>query len=153
MLKSFVIGWWMSLAVIAAFAQSPGMLSGEVSASDRRAVRAVVEGQLKALAGDNAERAFSYATPAIRRQFHDAAEFVEMVRRSYPMVVRPASTSFMSPHAGRGAILQGVQFRDQEGNRWRALYELERQPDKSWRINGCAVAPDDDEDDSSLSTT
>ena len=56
-------------------------------------------------------------------------------------------TSFMRPEASEGAtttITQAVQFRDREGNFWRAVYELELQPDKSWRINGCAVAPDDD---------
>jgi hypothetical protein len=119
----------------------------QVSASDARAVRAVVEAQLKALAAEESAQAFSYASPAIKSQFHDAATFAEMVRRAYPMLIRPASISFMRPEAGKGAtttITQAVQFRDREGNFWRAVYELERQPDKSWRINGCAVAPDDD---------
>jgi len=119
----------------------------QVSASDARAVRAVVEAQLKALAAEESAQAFSYASPAIKSQFHDAATFAEMVRRSYPMLIRPASISFMRPEASEVAtttIIQAVQFRDREGNFWRAVYELELQPDMSWRINGCAVAPDDD---------
>jgi len=116
----------------------------ELSVSEVRAVRAVVEAQLKALADDMPVQAFSYASPAIKSQFHDAATFADMVRRSYPMLIRPASISFFRPEASDGTIIQAVQFRDREGNFWRAVYELQLQPDMSWRINGCMVAPDDD---------
>lgn len=116
----------------------------ELSASDVRAVRAVVEAQLKALADDKPAQAFFYASPAIRSQFNDAATFSEMVRRSYPMLIRPASISFFRPEANEGTIIQAVQFRDRDGNFWRAVYEMQLQPDMSWRINGCMVVPDDD---------
>lgn len=143
MLKSLACSLFLTIASFASMADG-GTPSDEVSASDVRAVRAVVEAQLKALADDKPARAFSYASPAIKSQFSDAAKFSEMVHRSYPMLIRPASISFMRPEANEGAIMQAVQFRDREGNFWRAVYELQRQPDKTWRINGCAVAPDDD---------
>jgi hypothetical protein len=145
-IKSLVCSLLLTLASSAAMADGSA-LADQVSASDARAVRAVVEAQLRALAAEEAAQAFSYASPAIKSQFHDAATFAEMVRRAYPMLIRPASISFMRPEASGGAtttITQAVQFRDREGNFWRAVYELELQPDKSWRINGCAVAPDDD---------
>jgi len=144
--KSLVCALLLTLASSAAMADGNSR-ADQVSASDARAVRAVVEAQLKALAAEESVQAFSYASPAIKSQFHDAATFAEMVRRSYPMLIRPASISFMRPEASERAtttITQAVQFRDREGNFWRAVYELELQPDKSWRINGCAVAPDDD---------
>ena len=115
-----------------------------VSPKDAHAIRVVVEAQLKALASENSAEAFAYATPEIRRQFGDAARFSAMVRSNYPMLIRPASVSFMRPEAGNGIVIQAVQFRDREGNFWRAVYELHRQSDKHWRINGCAVGPDDD---------
>ena len=145
-IKSLVCALLLTLASSAAMADGNSR-ADQVSASDARAVRAVVEAQLKALAAEESAQAFSYASPAIKSQFHDAATFAEMVRRSYPMLIRPASISFMRPEASEVAtttIIQAVQFRDREGNFWRAVYELELQPDKSWRINGCAVAPDDD---------
>ena len=145
-IKSLVCALLLTLASSAAMADGNSR-ADQVSASDARAVRAVVEAQLKALAAEESAAAFSYASPAIKSQFHDAATFAEMVRRSYPMLIRPASISFMRPEASERAkttITQAVQFRDREGNFWRAVYELELQPDKSWRINGCAVAPDDD---------
>jgi Domain of unknown function (DUF4864) len=137
MLKSLICGCFIAVASLAC-------LADEVSAADRRAVRAVVEAQLKALAADDSAQAFAHASPAIQKQFRDAATFMTMVRSAYPMVIRPAATSFFMPEAGEGVILQRTQFRDRDGKLWRALYELQRQPDKSWRINGCIVAPDDD---------
>jgi hypothetical protein len=143
MLRSFVCLLLLAMAPFASLAEG-GPASEELSASDRRAIRSVVEAQLKALAADNPEQAFSYASPSIRSRFHDAAVFMDMVRRSYPMLIRPVSTSFFLPEGSADVVSQSVQFRDREGNLWRAIYELQRQPDKSWRISGCAVVPDDE---------
>ena len=63
--------------------------------ADARQVRAIVEAQLDAFARDDAVRAFSYAAPSIRSMFGDAERFMEMVRRSYPLVYRPASVAFL----------------------------------------------------------
>ena len=115
-----------------------------VSAADSRAVRAVVEAQLKALSADRAEHAFSYAAPAIRQQFGDAKVFMAMVRQSYAMLISPRSVSYFRPEGVGGVITQGVQFRDADERLWRAVYELQRQSDKRWRISGCAVAPADE---------
>ena len=115
-----------------------------VSTADSRAVRAVVEAQLKALSADRAEQAFSYAAPAIRQQFGDAKVFMAMVRQSYAMLINPRSVSYFRPEGVGGVITQGVQFRDADGRLWRAVYELQRQSDKRWRISGCAVAPADE---------
>ena len=110
--------------------------------ADARAVRAVIEAQLDAFAADDAERAYSYASAAIRTQFTDAATFMAMVRAGYPMVVRPDSVTFFQPQSTDGAVLQTVQLRDRAGRLWRATYQLERQPSDGWRINGCTVVPD-----------
>ena len=137
MLKSLICGCLLAVA-------SWVCTADEVDAVDRRAVRAVVEAQLKALAAGDSARAFAYASPAIQQQFRDAGAFMAMVRRAYPMVIRPAATSFFAPEGDAGTIIQSLQFRDRQGKFWRAFYELQRQPDRSWRINGCVVAPDDD---------
>lgn len=117
--------------------------AAQVSETDARAVRAVVAAQLKALAADDADRAFSQASPAIQRRFHDAATFAQMVRLAYPMLIRPAGVSFYRPVAGDSVITQSVLFRDEAGHMWRADYLLQRQPDRHWRIEGCEVVPSD----------
>lgn len=140
MLKSLICSLVLAVASVASMAQG-SVGSQEVSPGESRAVRAVVEAQLKALAANQPAQAFSYASPAIRKQFQDATLFMEMVRRTYPMLISPASISFFRPAGGEGVIVQPVQFRDQGGKLWRAIYELQSQPDRSWRINGCAVSP------------
>lgn len=113
-----------------------------VPAADARAVRQVVEAQLKALAADDAVRAFSYASPTIRTQFVDAAAFMAMLKSGYPMVLRPAATAFFQPEPADGAVVQVVQLRDRGGRAWLATYDMQRQPDGRWRINGCRVQAD-----------
>ena len=134
-----LIVWW-SLAALPAFAQGVAN-PAELSGTDAKAVRAVVESQLKAFAADQPVQAFSYAAPGIRDQFRDAAGFIEMVRRSYPMLIRPASVSFLRAELRDGALTQGVQYRSADGRFWRAVYGLQRQPDNTWLISGCAVSP------------
>jgi Domain of unknown function (DUF4864) len=110
---------------------------------DARAVRAVIEAQLAAFAADDAERAYSYASTAIRTQFADAATFMAMVRSGYPMVVRPESVTFFQPRSADGVVvLQTLQLRDRAGRLWRATYQLARQAGDGWRINGCEVVAD-----------
>ena len=137
--------WVLSLTL----ALTPWIVAAQaVPAPDARAVREVVEAQLKALAADDAVRAFSYASPTIRSQFGDAANFMAMVKSGYPMVVRPAATAYFQPESADGAVMQVmqvmqvVQLRSRDGRAWLATYELQRQPDGRWRINGCSVQPD-----------
>ena len=130
-------------AAVALVAAAGPAAAAALAAADAKAVRAVVEAQLRAMADGDAERAFSYAAPAIRAQFGDAQRFMAMVAGSYPMVIRPAATVFFLPTQDAGGeVLQVVQLRDGAGKRWRASYLLARQPDGSWRIGGCVVAPE-----------
>ena len=141
MFKSILrpVGWlmlvWFFLAAGPAQAVS-------LSERDAKAVRAVVEAQLQALAANDAVRAFSFASAAIRSQFGDAATFITMVRQGYPVLIRPAATAFFQPEVMDGAVIQVVQLRDATGRIWLATYQLQRQADQRWRISGCAVAPD-----------
>jgi hypothetical protein len=124
-----------------AFLGAAGARAEPVSAADTKAVRMVVEAQLAAFAADDAKRAFSYAAPSIREMFGTPDRFMEMVRAGYPVVYRPAAVIFLNPVWVEGQLVQGVQLTDAEGGMWLAIYRLERQPDKNWRISGCGVQP------------
>ena len=116
-----------------------------LGADERRAVRETIEGQLLALAAGDAVRAFSYASPTIRRQFGDAETFIGMVRQGYAMVIRPASKSFFEPERAERLVLQVVQLQDAAGQRWLATYQLVQlidQTGRPWRINGVVVTAD-----------
>jgi hypothetical protein len=128
-------------ALLVALAAPSWAAGPAVASADVRAVRAVIEGQLAALARDDAAAAFGYAAPRIRAQFGSAERFVEMVRGGYPAVVRPASVAFMLPEWFDGELIQGVQLADAQGGQWLAIYRMERQPDGAWRIAGCELRP------------
>lgn len=102
-------------------------------------MREVVAAQLDAFRRDDAARAFSLATPAIRRSFGTPENFLEMVRTSYAAVYRPGSVFFESPVTVDGEVVQPVRLTDSEGRAWIALYPMQRQPDGVWRTNGCQL--------------
>ncbi len=135
----------LAAACAALAALPPPARAQALGAEDRRAVRGIVEAQLAALAAGDAARAFSYASPMIRRQFGDAETFIGMVRQGYPMVIRPAATAFFEPERAEGGVLQRVQLRDAAGQRWLAAYQLVQLADEAgrpWRINGVVVTAD-----------
>ena len=110
-----------------------------VSSSDARAVQLVVRAQLDAFAADDAQRAFSYAAPSIREMFGTPDQFMLMVRTSYPVVYRPGSVTFLKPKPEGALVAQPVHMTDGRGGSWLAIYGLQRQRDKSWRIAGCVL--------------
>jgi len=131
-----------AFTVSLAFFLGAGLAAAQdtVSPDDARAVRAVIEAQLDAFAKDDAERAFSLATPGIRETFGSAERFIEMVRSSYAVVYRPASVTFENPVLVDGLLVQPVRLTDSQGRAWIALYPMERQGDGSWRTNGCQLS-------------
>jgi hypothetical protein len=130
--------------LIAALCAAAGpVLAAGVSKADARKVRAVIEAQLAAFAADDAKRAFSYATRDIREMFGTPERFVAMVREAYPVVYRPASVAFLQPEAIDGMVIQAVEMVDAQGHVWMAVYRLERQRDRAWRISACEIAASD----------
>ncbi len=137
-------GWkaWRLLAVallgglLLLFIRPSG--AAEFGERDARAVQAVVQAQLSAFADDDAEKAFSHATPAIRARFGNAAGFMAMVQAGYPMVIKPATVAFFVATELDGDAIQKVHLRDADGARWLAVYQLQRDG-STWRIAGVAV--------------
>jgi DNA-binding transcriptional LysR family regulator len=126
-------------ALLLVFAPHFAPAQEAVPPEDARAVRAVIEEQLEAFRRDDAARAFSLATPGIRATFGDAETFMDMVRRSYAVVYRPSSVAFDAPLVIGGELVQPVRLTDSEGRAWLAIYPMQRQPDGSWRTNGCQL--------------
>ena len=119
----------------------PARAAEAVSDSDAKALRGVVEAQLAAFAADDAERAFSYAAPPIRDLFKTPDRFLDMVRNRYPVVYRPSRVVFLAPVIVDGQFVQAVQMTDASGALWLAVYQFDRQADRTWRISGCVVQP------------
>jgi hypothetical protein len=134
--------WLLAALGLAAALSGPAGAATPLSAADQKSIRAVVQAQIRAFAANDAERAFSFAAPGLRKSFGSARRFMEMVRTEYPMVYRPASVAFQPPDTSGELVVQRVHMTDAHGDSWMALYTLERQKDKSWRISGCNVLED-----------
>jgi hypothetical protein len=130
------------LLALACAAATTSLRAGAAPLDDAEAdaVRQVVVAQLQAFAEDDADSAFATATPGVREAIGNPMRFLAMVRGAYPMVYRPATFAFLKPEEDEGTVLQMVTITDGEDKSWIALFALERQPDASWRISGCAVA-------------
>ena len=132
------MGWWLLAATVLLMA-SMRLHAAPLSAADEKSVRSAVESQLAAFAKDDAGKAFSWAAPNVREAVGNAAGFMAMVKKDYPVVYRPASVAFLNTEGKDDAAIQRVQMTDKAGDAWLAVYSLQRQKDKTWRITGCAV--------------
>jgi hypothetical protein len=109
--------------------------------ADQAAIRAVIEAQIDAFRRDDAAGAFSFASPMIKRQFGTAETFLRMVRTGYLPVYRPREVEFQGLEAAEDGdgLVQRVLLIGPDGRPVEALYLMQRQPDGSWRINGCIL--------------
>jgi hypothetical protein len=130
--------WLLTTAACCLTLLAPAQ-AARFTVADEKTVREVVQGQLDALARDDADKAFSYAAPNVRKAVGTASDFLAMVRDGYPVVYRPASVAFLKPEGQGDQVIQRVHMLDADGESWLAIYSLQRQTNKTWRITGCAV--------------
>ena len=110
--------------------------SSTPDAVQRQAIVEVIRAQLAAFQRDDGVGAFSYASPTIRRKFGTSENFMAMVRSGYRAVYRPSEVAFLETRVERGMTLQLVRLLGPDGKSVGAAYEMQRQTDGSWRING-----------------
>ena len=108
---------------------------------DGAAFAEVITRQITAFARDDGAAAFAFASPDIRRQFATPERFMSMVRTSFRPVYRPRSYSFGPPALIDGIPVQPVRVIGPNGHGTVALYQMERQPEASWRIAGVTLHP------------
>jgi hypothetical protein len=130
---------WLALLGGRALGQDPRYLQPEPE--EAHAIQSIIQAQLDAFQKDDAEKAFSYAAPAIRKRFGTAERFMTMVRESYAILYRPASVQFLPPAIIDGETIQALRVVGRDGTVKVALYFMERQADGSWKIKACELAP------------
>jgi len=101
--------------------------------------RALIERQLDAFAHDDAEGAYALAAPGIKALFTDSETFMAMVRQGYAPVYRHRSVEFGAFAEDGDKIEQSLTIVDEDNSVWAAIYYLARQPDGTWRTNGCLL--------------
>lgn len=141
-------------ALIAEFPPSTSSLAAErarieplrLPDADIAAIRNAILKQIEAFGRDDAETAFSFASPGIRKLFGTPEIFLHMVRKTYPSVYRPDRFGFRPLQLINDKIVQPVAIVGPTGVPETALYIMERQPDGVWKIGACIMAREPGED-------
>lgn len=127
------------LAIMMMLTAAPA-LADELSSADQDAFRSIITGQIEAFRSDDGPRAYGFAAPMIRQIFPNPDMFMNMVRKGYQPVYRPKSYSFgTAGFSASGRPIQKVTVVGPDGITYEAVYTMERQPDGTWQINGCAL--------------
>jgi hypothetical protein len=138
-----LVRWVGIFSVLAVFAAGPA--GAQTSPADKAAIRQVIQSQMAAFQKEDGPTAYGFASPTIQQKFVNPDIFLEMVKTGYPAVYRPREVEFRALKVENGRLLQEVFVVGPDGNPALAVYEMQRQPDGSWRINGCWLtrAPDE----------
>ncbi len=133
---------WLLLSVF--FALLPAAVRAAepaVSLADWKAIKKVIIGQRAALIAGKSEKAFAYATPALRARFGDAETFMAMVQLGYDALLTARHTEFLEGAEIDGLVIQPLRLVGADDSVRVALYTMEKQPDGLWRISGCRIGP------------
>ncbi|MCU0972970.1 MAG: DUF4864 domain-containing protein [Burkholderiales bacterium] len=128
------------LAVLAALSSASSATAAKtprLGVGEWRAIQAVIARQMDAFRLNDGDVAFSLASPSVRQVFESADNFMDMVRTEYGAVYRPRTYRFLKPAMLDGEPLQPVEVIALDGAVSIAVFSLERQPNRSWRISGC----------------
>ncbi len=108
-----------------------------------KATRTMIEAQIKAFLQDDPEAAYSYAAPGIKAAYPDKNVFFAMVKKSYEPVYHPGNYAFgRSRSIDNGALIyHEVLISGRDGKDWTAIYQVARQPDGGYKINGVQILP------------
>jgi hypothetical protein len=104
------------------------------------AAQNVIRSQIEAIGRDDAETAYSFASPAVRTLIADAQTFLAIVREHYAPIYRNKAFQFGEANVSNGKIAQEVHIVDADGLPWEGLYMLDQQPDGSMKISGCVLS-------------
>jgi Domain of unknown function (DUF4864) len=134
----------LALAPGAPAARAADAVAG-LTEADRAAIREVVGSQLAAFRRDDGAAAYAFASPMIQQMFPSAEVFMTMVRTGYLPVYRPREVEFRGLIDFRGEPTQLVLLVGPDGVAVLAHYMMQRQPDGTWRINGCVLSEAEDQ--------
>ena len=99
-------------------------------------VQTIIQSQITAFLNDDAKAAYSFASPTIRGKFATEDAFFDMVKKGYAPVYRPGNFAFGRSKVTGDMVVQEVLISGPDGKDWTALYQVVKQPDGSYKING-----------------
>jgi Domain of unknown function (DUF4864) len=128
------------LALVFCVLASLAARADAISDRDETEFQRIIAAQISAFQADDGPAAYDFAAPIIKNIFPSPETFMAMVKQGYPQVYRPNSFKFDEASLdSAGRPTQKVTIVGPDGKTWQALYTMEKQPDGSWRIAGCAI--------------
>jgi hypothetical protein len=108
-----------------------------------QATQAMIQQQIQAFLHNDPATAYSFAAPGIKALFPDKDAFFAMVKKTYEPVYHPGNYAFgRNKSIDDGAVVyQEVLITGTDGKDWSAIYQVTRQPDGSYKINGVQIVP------------
>ncbi|SPF75190.1 hypothetical protein ALP8811_00175 [Aliiroseovarius pelagivivens] len=103
--------------------------------AQEQSIEDVISSQIDAFGAQDADKAFSYASPTIQSLFGTPEAFGMMVQNGYPMVQNPAELEYVDQITNGSYTLQRLRIQDQSGQDHWFAYEM-IVIDGDWRING-----------------
>ena len=127
--------WLIALVAVAALAIPAKAQNGGEGASQD-----IISRQLEAFLSGDFPRAYSYASPDIKRIFPTLERFMSMVQTGYLPVLRPGNYAFgKSEQMADGRIQWEVLIDGPDGKGYTATYFMERQEDGTWKVDAVTL--------------
>ena len=111
-----------------------------ITTDEENEIKSIVNQQLEAFQNDDFEKAYSFASPTIKKMFVSPEVFRKMVIGGYQAVYRPQSIKIGSVEIIKGVATLKVYLIDPNGEFVTANYLMEQQEDGEWLIGGCILS-------------
>ena len=111
-----------------------------ITVDEENEIKSIVNQQLEAFQNDDFEKAYSFASPTIKKMFSSPEVFRKMVIGGYQAVYRPQSIKIGSVEIIKGVATLKVYLVDPNGEFVTANYLMEQQEDGEWLIGGCILS-------------
>jgi hypothetical protein len=123
------------MATVAALAGPAKAQNGGEGASQD-----IISRQLEAFLSGDFARAYTFASPDIKRIFPTLERFMSMVQSGYLPVLRPGNYAFgRSEQLPDGRIQWEVLIDGPDGKGYTATYFMEKQEDGSWKVDAVSL--------------
>jgi hypothetical protein len=103
-------------------------------------IQQTIQSQLDAMAADDFPRAYTYASPTIKKLFGPVENFEAMVKRGYPMVWQHQAVKMLELRRVAGNLWQRVMVTDLQGRTYLLDYMMVETPE-GWQINAVQLLP------------
>ena len=111
-----------------------------ITTDEENEIKFIVNQQLEAFQNDDFEKAYSFASPTIKKMFSSPEVFRKMVIGGYQAVYRPQSIKMGSVEIIKGVTTLKVYLVDPNGEFVTANYLMEKQGNGEWLISGCVLS-------------